>query len=68
MSDTTQPTLTIADLNSLKTIVEISTQRGAFRANELTSIGVVYDKLANFVAQAAAANEEAAQESQESKE
>lgn len=68
MSDTTQPTLTIADLNSLKTIVEISTQRGAFRANELTSIGVVYDKLANFVAQAAAANEEAAQESQENKE
>lgn len=56
MSDNTQPSaLTIADLNNLKLIIEASTQRGAFRANELASIGQTYDKLAAFLASATTA-------------
>ena len=33
----------------LAQIVDLATQRGAFRANELTQVGQVYDKLNNFL-------------------
>ena len=41
--------LTLADLASLHSIIEAATQRGAFRANELTQVGSVYDKLSAFL-------------------
>jgi hypothetical protein len=54
--------ITVKDLDSLRTIVDIATQRGAFRAAELSQIGAVYDKLTIFLdavlAQAAAASGE----------
>tara|TARA_B100000900_G_scaffold232247_1_gene197254 strand:+ start:2692 stop:3003 length:312 start_codon:yes stop_codon:yes gene_type:complete len=37
------------DLQLLAQIVDLATQRGAFRGNELTQIGVVYDKLSSFL-------------------
>ena len=32
-------------LNNIRTLLEISTQRGTFKANELSSVGKVYDEL-----------------------
>ncbi len=42
--------LTISDLNALKTIIDVSTQRGAFKAGEMEAIGKVYNKLSAFLA------------------
>jgi hypothetical protein len=51
MENTTQPTqITIADLDQIKNIIDLATSRGAFRANELTQIGSVYDRLVAFLA------------------
>lgn len=46
-----QTQLSIADLIELKEIVDVAASRGAFRANEMTSIGQVYDKLSGFLAE-----------------
>ena len=43
------PELTINDLIALKTIVEVSSQRGAFKAAELESVGKVFNKLSTFL-------------------
>jgi hypothetical protein len=32
-------------LNNIKSVLEISTARGTYRANELSSVGKVYDEL-----------------------
>jgi hypothetical protein len=45
--------LNISDLNSLKTIIDIASQRGAFKANELEAVGKTYNRLANFLNQVA---------------
>ena len=37
------------ELAVLAQIVDLATQRGAFRANELTQVGEVYDKLNAFL-------------------
>ena len=53
--------ITIADLDLLKSIVDLASTRGAFRAAEMKEIGEVYDKLTQFleavVAQAKAQEE-----------
>jgi len=41
--------LTINDLATMANVIDIATQRGAFRANELRAIGELYDKLSGFV-------------------
>ena len=41
--------LTVADLRNLRTIIDIASQRGAFRGNELKPVGEAYDKLDQFV-------------------
>lgn len=41
--------LNISDLIALKSIVEISSQRGTFKANELEGVGKIYNKLSNFL-------------------
>ena len=54
MENTTQPPqLTIADLSSIKQIMDAASTRGAFRAEEMTHIGQVYDKLSAFLASVA---------------
>ena len=60
------------DLQLLAQIVDLATQRGAFRGNELSQVGGVYDKLSNFLgyvaeqqAQAQEADDEAPAESQD---
>ena len=41
--------LTVQDLVTLKSAIELGTQRGAWRANELTAVGTVYERLSLFV-------------------
>ena len=57
--DNTQ--ITIADLDTIKNIIDLACTRGAFRGAELSQVGVVYDKLSLFleavVAQAKAQDE-----------
>jgi hypothetical protein len=43
------PELTINDLGALRTIVDVATQRGAFKAAEMESVGKVYNRLASFL-------------------
>lgn len=46
--------LTVQDLQQLKQIIDVSTQRGAFKGNELMSVGQVYNKLEVFLNSVAA--------------
>jgi hypothetical protein len=45
----TPPQITINDLAILKELVDLACSRGAFRANEMTSVGEIYDKLTGFL-------------------
>jgi len=47
MEDNVQ--LTVADLASLKTLLEAAATRGAFRAQEMSAAGALYDKLSKFL-------------------
>jgi len=46
-----QVTLTLEDLSSVLSIVDVATQRGAFRPKEFTAVGKVYEKISNFLEQ-----------------
>lgn len=41
--------LNISDLNALKSIIDVATQRGAFKAAELEAVGKVYNRLTVFL-------------------
>jgi hypothetical protein len=43
------PQLSIADLQALLNVIDVASSRGAFRANELTNVGSVADKLTKFL-------------------
>jgi len=50
MENTNDPTqITIADLDTLRNIVDLASTRGAFRGAELTQVGAIYDKLTAFL-------------------
>ena len=50
MENTNDPTqITIADLDTLRNIVDLASTRGAFRGAELTQVGAIYDKLTSFL-------------------
>jgi len=51
--------LTVNDLNALKQIIDVASSRGAFKPNEMTTIGTVYNKLETFL-NAVAAQQQAA--------
>jgi hypothetical protein len=46
---TAAPELNLNDLMSVKNLIDIVTARGVFKANELSSVGVLYDKLSAFL-------------------
>ena len=54
--------LTIADLKNIGTIIDVASTRGAFRANEMATVGLVYNKLQSFLAKVAPAPEVKAEE------
>jgi hypothetical protein len=41
--------LNISDLVALKSIVEVASQRGAFKASELEAVGKTFNKLNTFL-------------------
>lgn len=43
------PDLNVNDLNAVKSIIDIATTRGAFKANELEAVGKTYNKLSAFL-------------------
>ena len=47
MENTTQ--ITIADLDTIKNIIDLACTRGAFRGGEISQVGAVYDKLNTFL-------------------
>jgi len=51
MENNTQPQnqLTVADMASVLSVIELACARGAFRANEMSVLGPVYDRLKAFV-------------------
>ena len=44
-----KPGLNLNDLAAMLQIIGIASQRGAFKAEELSSIGTVYDRVSGFV-------------------
>jgi hypothetical protein len=41
--------LTVQDLAGLKSIIDVASQRGAFKAPEMAAVGTLYNKLSNFL-------------------
>ena len=41
--------LSIGDLRNLATIMDVASTRGAFRANEMATVGLLYNKLNQFL-------------------
>jgi hypothetical protein len=50
-----KPELNLNDLAAIRNLIEVVTQRGAFKANELSSVGVLFDKINAFLEAAQAA-------------
>ena len=46
---TTQPKLSIQDLVDLRAIIDVASQRGAFRAAEFAAVGAAFNKLNDFL-------------------
>lgn len=42
--------LTVQDLAALKQIIDVASQRGTFKPNEMSVVGAVYTKLEQFLA------------------
>lgn len=45
--------LSISDLKNISTIIDVASTRGAFRANEMATVGVMFNKLSAFLARVA---------------
>jgi hypothetical protein len=53
------PGFSLNDLRAIQQIISISSARGAFKAEEMTSVGLVYDRLTAFLRASEAAAEAA---------
>lgn len=49
MSEEQTPGINIIDLQNAVKIIDAAAERGAFKGNELSSVGVVRDRIASFV-------------------
>lgn len=49
MSEEQNTGINIIDLQNVVKIIDAAAERGAFKGNELTSVGVVRDRIASFV-------------------
>lgn len=54
--------LSLNDLRSCANVIEVCTQRGAFKAEELLAVGQLYSKITAFLSQAAPATAAPAEE------
>lgn len=48
METKTNPELNINDLISIQQLIDLSCRRGAFQANEMKTVGELYEKLVAF--------------------
>jgi hypothetical protein len=46
---TERPTLTLQDLSLMVQVLETGSARGAWKANELSSVGHLYDRVTSFL-------------------
>jgi len=53
------PELNVSDLQGLRSIIEVASQRGAFKANELESVGKAFNKLSSVLEAVAEQQKEA---------
>lgn len=44
-----QPELSINDLLQVRAVLELAVRRGAFQANEVSTVGKIYDRLNDFL-------------------
>ena len=58
----TPVSLALQDLQIAARIIDVAVSRGAFRANEATQVGQVFDKLNSFIESVAPKQEEETQE------
>ena len=57
---TQQPVeLTIQDLAVLRSVIDVASQRGAFKADEMETVGKTFNKLNKFLESVQASQEEA---------
>jgi hypothetical protein len=56
------PSVTVNDLVNVYNIIDLASKRGAFQANELSSVGAVANKVKSFVDHVQAAQKAAAEE------
>lgn len=54
--------LTVQDLNALKQIIDVASQRGTFKPNEMMTVGQVYNKLETFLEAVAQSQQPAEQQ------
>lgn len=54
------PELGIADLQNLRTLIDVAVRRGTFNASELSSVGAVFDRVNAFLNAVAPKKDEAA--------
>jgi len=58
-----QPNLALSDLVLLLNLVRVSSERGAIKAEELSAVGTVYDRLHKFLEASGAINKSVPAES-----
>ena len=69
MEEKNEPSITVNDLNLALQVIDICSERGAFKGNELKDIGILRGKLYDFIeANKADENEEDDSEESESEE
>lgn len=56
--------LTIQDLVAVKSIIDVASQRGSFKPNEMVAVGTIYNKLEKFLTLAQKQSQPAAQQGQ----
>ena len=54
-----QPSLALSDLVLLLNLIRVTGERGAIKADELSTVGAVYDKLFKFLETSGAINKQA---------
>lgn len=51
MTEPTNITINLQDMKNIIVLIDLCTQRGAFRGPELKSVGQLYEKITKFVEQ-----------------
>ena len=60
--------MTVQDLGVIRSVIDVASQRGAFKANEMEAVGKTYNKLDIFLQQVQKAEEEAKKASEDKEE